>query len=139
MKFLCLCYYDVKLAAALTPAATEALSAACEPHYAAWEGTGKLGSYGALSESSIWRSIRPTDASNGVGSPPVVSAGPYRGLAQQIGAFFFVEATDIEEAVAVAAKHPDAHVVAFSVVGSKSAPVKPTRATTSRRASAKLT
>ncbi|MCE7987889.1 MAG: hypothetical protein DYG89_42540 [Caldilinea sp. CFX5] len=72
-----------------------------------------LGSFGALTDPSLWRSIRPTDASNGVGSAPVISAGPYRELAQQIGAFFFVEANDIEEAVAVAAKHPDAHVGRF--------------------------
>jgi hypothetical protein len=113
MKFLCLCYYNVKLSEALTATTGKALTAALEPHYAAWQETGKLGTIGALTEPKRWKTIRSTDAQYGEGSTPEISDDPYRDKPEQIGAFFFVEANNIEEAVVVAAKHPDAHVGRF--------------------------
>ena len=58
MKFICLCYYDPKIANALSPDEMEALSAACKPHYEAWEKTGKLAELGGLSDPQAWKSIR---------------------------------------------------------------------------------
>ncbi|MES2826438.1 MAG: YciI family protein [Pseudomonadota bacterium] len=109
MKFICLCYYDPKIANTLSPTEMEALSAACQPHYEAWEKTGKLGALGGLSDPQAWKSIRATDTPDNAHSQPIVSNGPYVFSSQRIGAFFFVEAQDIDEAVAVAAKHPSAH------------------------------
>lgn len=113
MKFLCLCYYNVKQAESLTPDALAALSQACEPHYAAWQQTGKLVNFGAVSEPKQWKRIRPTDSEHGPGSPPLIQDGAYLATPEQIGAFFIVEANDIDEAVEIAAKHPDAHVGRF--------------------------
>ena len=113
MKFICLCYYDPKVANALSPSEMEALSAACQPHYEAWEKTGKLVALGGLSDPQGWKSIRPTDTTGNVHNQPEVADGPYLASGDRIGAFFFVEAQDINEAVAIAAKHPSAHTGRF--------------------------
>jgi hypothetical protein len=91
----------------------EALSAACKPHYEAWEKTGKLAELGGLSDPQAWKCIRPTDTLDNVHSQPIITNGPYLSSGERIGAFFFVEAQDINEAVEIAAKHPSAHIGRF--------------------------
>src|SRR5690554_2025060 len=113
MKFICLCYYDPKIANALSPGEMEALSAACQPHYEAWEKTGKLAALGGLSDPQSWKSIRPTDTPANTHSQPIITDGPYLSSGERIGAFFFVEAQDINDAVEIAAKHPSAHTGRF--------------------------
>ncbi|PUA26301.1 MAG: hypothetical protein B0W54_24065 [Cellvibrio sp. 79] len=113
MKFICLCYYDPNIANALSPAKMEELSAACKPHYEAWEKTGKLAVLGGLSDPQAWKTIRPTDTSNNAHSQPKITTGPYLSNSERIGAFFFVDAKDINEAVEIAAKHPSAHTGRF--------------------------
>ena len=113
MKFICFCYYDPAVANSLSPGEVEALSAACSPHYEAWERTGKLVALGGLSDPQAWKAIRPTDTENNADSPPMVANGPYFSSGDRIGAFFLVEAEDINEAVAIASKHPGAHTGRF--------------------------
>ena len=116
MKFICLCYYDPNIANALSPSEMEAFSAACQPHYEAWEKTGKLAELGGLSDPQAWKSIRPTDTPDNAHSQPIIANGPFlssSSSSERIGAFFFVEAQDINEAVEIAAKHPSAHTGRF--------------------------
>ncbi|MBL0937639.1 MAG: hypothetical protein IBJ03_02030 [Gemmatimonadaceae bacterium] len=113
MKFVCFCYYDPKVANALGSSDAEALSAACVPHYDAWQKTGSLIAMGGLSDPQLWKTIRPTDTAEHIHSEPVVANGPYQSTAHRVGAFFLVEAKDIEEAVAIASKHPSAHTGRF--------------------------
>lgn len=113
MKFACFCYYDPNVANSLSPSELEALSAACLPHYEAWEKTGKLVALGGLSDPQAWKTILPTDTPGNVYGQPKVADGPYLSSSPRIGAFFFVEAQDIDEAVAIAAKHPSAHTGRF--------------------------
>lgn len=113
MKYMCLCYYDPNIANALSPSDTQHLAAACKPHYEAWEKSGKVAALGALSDPRAWKTIRPTDTPGNLGGPPLVSDGPYLHGGHRIGAFFLVEAQDIDEAVAIAAKHPTAHTGRF--------------------------
>lgn len=113
MKFMCLCYYDPNAADALSPGDTQALAAACKPHYEAWENSGRIAALGALSDAQAWKTIRPTDSSGNLDGQPMVSDGPYLHGGHRIGAFFIVEAQDIDEAVAIAAKHPSAHTGRF--------------------------
>ena len=91
----------------------EAFSAACQPHYEAWGKTGKLAELGGLSDPQAWKSIRPTDTPENAHSQPIVANGPYLSSSERVGAFFFVEAQDINEAVEIAAKHPSAHTGRF--------------------------
>lgn len=113
MKFLCLCYYDPKIANNLSSSEMEALSSACQPHYESWEKTGKLVVLGGVSDPQAWKTIRPTDTKANSKSPPIISQGHYLSSEERIGAFFFVEAQDIDEAVTIAAKHPSAHTGRF--------------------------
>lgn len=113
MKFMCLCYYDPTVANALSARETEEMAAACKPHYAAWEESGKLVGIGALSDPQAWRTIRPTDTPGNVDGKPRVEKGPYFPGGHRVGAFFFVEASDMDEAVEIAARHPSAHTGRF--------------------------
>lgn len=113
MKFVCFCYYDPKIANSLSSVEMEALSAAGRPHYEAWERTGKLLTLGGLSEPQAWKTIRPTDTADNEESQPIVESGPYLPSGDRVGAFFFVEAADINEAVTIASKHPGAHTGRF--------------------------
>ena len=113
MKYLCLCYYDPDVASALSPGETQELTAACKPHYEAWERSGKPVALGSLSDPQEWKSIRPTDSPGNLDGKPVVSDGPFLAGGPRIGAFFIVEAQDIKEAVEIAARHPCAHTGRF--------------------------
>lgn len=113
MKYLCLCYYDPKVANALSASEAQQLAAACKPHYEMWEKSGRLAVIGALSDPQAWKTIRPTDTSGNLEGKPLVADGPYLPGGHRIGAFFFVEALDINEAVEIAAKHPTAHTGRF--------------------------
>lgn len=113
MKFICFCYYDPKIANSLSPTELEALSAAGGPHYEAWEKTGKVVTLSGLSDPQAWKTIRPTDTPDNADSAPQVVDGPYLRGGDRIGAFFIVEAKDINEAAEIAAKHPGAHTGRF--------------------------
>ncbi len=113
MKFICFCYYDPKVANALSPNELEALSAAGAPHYEAWEKTGKVETLSGLSDPQAWKTIRPTDTPDNPHSAPQVANGPLLSGGERIGAFFIVEAKDIDEAAEIAAKHPGAHTGRF--------------------------
>lgn len=104
MHFLCLCYYDAERFAALSPAQLEAIGPACRPHDAALRATGKLRVQGSLALPEAWRTVRPR------GGGPSIAHGPHTRSALQAGAFFIVEAHDMDEALSVATKHAAAHV-----------------------------
>jgi hypothetical protein len=113
MKFACLCYYDPKVANALSPGEAQELTASCKPHYEAWEKSGKLVAFGALSDPQAWKTILPTDTHANVDGQPIAEDGPYVPGGHRLGAFFIVEARDINEAVEIAAMHPSAHTGRF--------------------------
>lgn len=113
MKYVCLCYYDPNVANALSPGESQELAVTCKPHYEAWEKTGKLVALGGLSDPQAWKTIRPTDTPDNVNGQPIIADGPYLSSGHRIGAFFIVEAQDINEAAEVAARHPTAHTGRF--------------------------
>src|SRR5690606_9894397 len=98
MKFLCLTYYDPDIANNLSPDEAQELSDVCGPHYDAWQKTGKLVAMSGLSDPHAWRTIRPTDTSENVSGQPTVEEAPYLSSSHRIGAFFIVEARDLDEA-----------------------------------------
>ena len=104
MKFLCLCYYDTRKFAELPPAELEKVGPACKPHDANLYATGKVSLVGSMSPTDQWRTIVPTD------DGAVVSSGNYLPGSAQAGAFFLIEAADIDEATQIASKHPAANV-----------------------------
>jgi hypothetical protein len=104
LKYICFGYYDTKRFAELSPEDFEALPAACKPHDDALNESGKKVLLGCLTEPETGRSIRPVDGK------PSVTDGPFGTAQEQIGAFFVVEAGDIDEAVRIASLHPGAHL-----------------------------
>lgn len=104
MNFLCLLYYNTEFLAKAAPDARAALGPLCAPHDAALKATGKVRVLGSFSEPNTWVTIVPTT------SGPAVRNGQYIPIADQPGAFLVIEATNAEEAVAVASKHAAANV-----------------------------
>lgn len=104
MKFLCLCHYESARFAALKPADFEEIGAICAPHDAALKASGKVEMIGALGMPETSRTL--TVANGAV----VDSAGPYAATPEPFGAFFIVEADDIDQAVEIARLHPGTHL-----------------------------
>jgi hypothetical protein len=104
MKYLCLCYYDAKKFAALSPAELEALGNVCRPHDEALRNTGRLVAQASLAMPEDARSMRSAGKSH------LVAEGAYAPTREPLGAFFIIEAEDMNEAVQIAAKHPGVHV-----------------------------
>ena len=104
MKFLCLCHYESARFAELKPADFEEIGAICAPHDAALKASGKVELVGALGMPEQSRTLR-------VESGAVVdAAGPYAVTPEPFGAFFSVEADDIDAAVEIAKLHPGTHL-----------------------------
>jgi hypothetical protein len=103
MKFLCLCYYDTAAFARLSAEEAAKIEPACKPHDARLKATGKVKVVGSLAWPEQWSSFVPKNGK------PEHRAGAYTDGTRQAGAFFIVEAKDIEEAKAVASKHPAAN------------------------------
>ena len=104
MKFLCLCYYDQSRFEACTPEDLEAVTRLCKPHDDALHKSGHLDLVGSLALPSASAVIRPGEEA------PSVSSGPYATTPEPIGAFFILEADDLEQAIDVASRHPGAHL-----------------------------
>ena len=104
MKYLVLCYYDVKQFAALPKARLDEMMAKCQALDIEFKKTGKVDFVASQSDMKTWRCIR---------GPKQVTQGPYAESPEQAGAFFIVDAKDMDEAQAVAMKHPGPHVVEY--------------------------
>ena len=107
MRYLCLCYYDQKKFDALSTSDLEAIGPACRPHDEALRNSGRLIVVGSLALPGGSRTLRP-----GSGRPSV-SDGAFAPTDEPLGAFFIIEAEDMDEAVEVASKHPGAHLGAY--------------------------
>jgi len=104
MKFLCLAYYDEKKFAALSAAEVTALVSQCPAHDAALHDSGRVTLIASLEATPQSVSVRPRNGK------PVVTDGPYAETKEQLGSFFILEAADLDEAVALASRHPAAHL-----------------------------
>ena len=97
MKFLCLCHYEPARFAALSESDRQALGDRCRPHDEALRASGRLIMVGSLAEPPSSRTVRPGNGG------PSVSDGPYAATDEPVGAFFIIEAGDMDEALAVEA------------------------------------
>jgi hypothetical protein len=104
MRYVCLCYYDQKKFDALSKSDLEAVGPACRPHDEALRNSGRLILVGSLALPPSSRTVRPADGRASI------TDGPYAETDEPLGAFFMIEAEDMDEAVQVASKHPGAHL-----------------------------
>lgn len=104
MKYLCIAYYDPSVYSKLTKEQLAAFEAECKQHEPAFKSAGTILVHGSLGEPQAAAVIRPENGKQRVGE------GPYLRTQEQAGAFFIVEARDLNDAVRIASRHPGAIV-----------------------------
>lgn len=104
MNYLCLCYYDVEKFAAMTPEDMGEMIEICRPHDATLRASGHLKFVGSLGMPHESHTLRST------GGTVFSEDKPFDDTKFPIGAFFMIEADDMEQAKSVAALHPGAHL-----------------------------
>jgi hypothetical protein len=104
MKYLCLGYYDEAKFNALPNEELQALVKKCRAYDEALLQTGKVLVIGSLAMPQYWKSIRPG------ADKPSVTDGPFSEAKELVGAFFIVEAKNLDEAVQIASRHPAANL-----------------------------
>jgi len=104
MRYLCLAYYDEKKFDALSKPEVDALVSRCKAHDQELHESGHLVLVASLGPTRSSTSIRPR------GGKPWMTDGPFAETKEQIGAFFILEASDLNEAIRVASKHPAARL-----------------------------
>jgi hypothetical protein len=104
MKFLCLAYYNEKKFDALPKEEVGAIVRECQAHDEALRKSGHLIAVASLAPPRTTTSVRPRNGK------PSVTDGPFAETKEQIGAFFIIEARDLNEATEVASQHPAAHL-----------------------------
>ena len=104
MKYLCLAYYNEKKFDALSKAEADALVCACPSYDKALQDSGHVIMVESLEAPSASTVVRPRRGK------ATVSDGPYMETKEQLGAFFIIEARDLNEAIQVASKHPAANL-----------------------------
>jgi hypothetical protein len=102
VKYLCLGYYDEKLFNGLSEAEQNEVVRDCHIHDAALNATRRVIGVASLGPTTDTRSIRP------LRGRPCVTDGPFAETKEQIGAFFIINAADMDEAISIASKHPAA-------------------------------
>ena len=104
MKYLCLAYYDENKFNTLPKPEVDELVSQCKSHDEELHDSGHLILVASLASSHSSASIRPK------GGEPTLTDGPFAETKEQLGAFFIIDASDLNEAIRVASKHPAAHL-----------------------------
>lgn len=102
MKYLCLAYYNENKFNTLSKAELDALVSKCKTHDEELHESGHLLLVASLAASSDSASLRPQQGK------PFITDGPFAETKDQVGAFFIIEARDLNEAIRAASKHPAA-------------------------------
>lgn len=117
MKFICLAYYIPQRFEALSQVERDALFRACKARDRDLAATGAVMLQGSLGPDTDTRCLRPGP------SGTMVTDGPYTETKEQVGGLFLIEARDIDEAVAIASKHPAAQLGAEVGMGVEVRPI----------------
>jgi hypothetical protein len=104
MRYLCLAYYDEKKLEALPKDEVEELVARCRRYDEELHASGQLLAVASLGPPGAAAIVRPR------GGKPTITDGPFAETKEQVGAFFLLEARDLNDAIRVASKHPAAHL-----------------------------
>jgi hypothetical protein len=109
MKYLCLIYEDETRWAGLTPGEAEAYIAECMAAQASIQAGGHFLAGEALNLTATATTVR---VRNGRLS---ATDGPFAETKEQLGGFYLVEASDMDEAIRVAAQIPSARTGSIEV------------------------
>jgi hypothetical protein len=97
MKYLLLTYLDEQRWLAMTPAEQQADMARCEPHIQRLTGSGKLLDGAPLHPTSSATTVRVKSGKR------LVTDGPFAETREQLGGYTLIEATDLDDAIEIAA------------------------------------
>lgn len=109
MKFLCLAYEEERVLNELSPAEWAALRRETLDYVEELRRTGRLVSAEPLQSARTARTIQIREGNVSV------TDGPFAETKEQLGGFFLIEASDIDEAVAVAKRWPSARLGTIEV------------------------
>jgi hypothetical protein len=104
MKYLCLIYLDTKAMEALPAAEMNALNVGHLAYNDALRRSGHFVEAEALQAANTSAYLRIRNGK------PVVTDGPFAETKEQVAGFYVIDAKDLEEAAAIAAKFPSAHL-----------------------------
>ncbi len=102
MKYLCLGYLNVNAFDNISPGERDSIMGKCYAQCIEFRAAGTILAESGLEHISTAKSIRPK------GGKSTVTDGPFIETKEQLGSIFIVEADSMDEAVAVASKHPAA-------------------------------
>jgi hypothetical protein len=102
MKYLCLAYYNEEAFEALTSEELEAIEGRAHAQDGALRDSGHLVAHGSLQSTQSSTCLRPKRGK------VAITDGPFVETKEQVGGFFLIEATDLNEAIRVASQHPAA-------------------------------
>ena len=97
MKYMLLTYLDEQKWLAMTPAEQQADMARCEPHVQRLNASGKLLDGAPLHPTSTATTVRVNAGKR------LVTDGPYAETREQLGGYTLIEATDLDDAIEIAA------------------------------------
>ena len=117
MHFLCVCYYDAARFATFSPSEFAEIERICAQHDPELKASGKVRLIGSLGLPHEFKTLRAD------GGPAVVVDGPYDQSQSPFGAFFIVDARDIDEALTIARLHPGTHLGHLSGGGIEVRPI----------------
>jgi hypothetical protein len=104
VKYLCLAYYDEQAFDALSQAELDAIVGECPAYDDRLRKSGRLVVQASLASPRASTVLRPKNGK------PLVTDGPFVETKEQVGGFFIIEATDLDEAIRVASHHPAANL-----------------------------
>lgn len=102
MKYLCLGYYDPAKFDTLSETEGAAIAKECQRYDEDLHKSGHLVSVASLAHRTA-ATLRPKNGR------PAVTDGPFTEAKEAVGAFFIIEAKDMDEAIRVAGLHPAAN------------------------------
>jgi hypothetical protein len=104
MKFLALCHYSTETFSRLGPDDFAEIGRLCAPHDKALRESGHVDTVGSLGAPEQSRTLR---VENGAVQ---AAAGPYAPTPEPFGAFFIIDADNLDQAVEIAKLHPGLHL-----------------------------
>lgn len=103
MKYLCLGYYDVDASRRISREELGAIVSRCTQFDEELLASGKVRSVASLAEDEVI-TVRTRDGELSA------TDGPYVESKEQVGSFFIIEASDLNDAVRIASRHPAARL-----------------------------
>lgn len=109
MKYLCLVYYDEAKIAAMTQAEWDAFNGECMAFGQSIDASGHRLGGNALEPTHTATTVRVRHGK------PTTTDGPFAETKEQLAGFYYLEAKDLDDAIAVAARIPPARIGSIEV------------------------